>query len=953
MKYEIFINSLFRLPMSKATKLYEEYNDKVGFKNFAEQQKATDVLARKYNYIAMTKKECFGEVSFLLSNLVFIRDKNHRNGILKMFKEYPFYLFIELIGEMNFESIMILLNKNWRNLPSLIIETCIINLPDKLQLKAINMFYEGLEPESPLFDSFYYSVCEKARLRLKQLFPNYIDDPILLELEDLNEAEFVEALTTKKEKIMKISADDLIELLLLKATKISTLNTFMKLYNNKVRECSNDRFKLLFTRSRYIKKGYLDGEYYYDEDELSNNKSIFELYRDKFYDIGIKDTLSLFNYSDYNYNFNEFSVYVILKFLDIAYDDIKDSKFINNKTRLEVMRIFEERCRSKDYSLSDFERLVRNIKSNGKNKFIHDDYIEAIIACGKLLKDNIINDKHPLFIELRDKFTNNLISNCIKDGTYTDNFSFNGIFYRLAKGSISFCEVYDIKTYKGLIYLSKSGDISENADFITNYLTDEQLAKINISPVLKWKKTIHRVNNNADNLSFIERMGLQLLCYFGRDRARYLLESPMQGNRMENLFDGLNYSDISINDDGTPNTNEELLGYLFSKTITKEPNSIINKMIRNEIPDFEKFFREFCISYDQVKNECKGLLSIKRIISFFENVKLPIELKPDEILFKPALVEMNTFDKDILSEAIGLCKDARERTYSTIPKVEGKLGDFTYRVLDLDDPMAIAEGYLSHCCFVVRGLSYSSLKHSMQSKNGRSFEIYYKGKYLGQSWIWRNGDVICFDSVEAGSKRHGLYKDNIRLVDVYKKVAQDMIDISSIYEDEEQRVKVVTVGKSDYEFKNLEKVEGIVPRPLEKDVFVYDSDVQYILAGDMPEKPRYGDVRVKYKDSRKNPIIINNVLKADIDTLDDVCININSLRYRIYGIIEPIDFTDYFKIISGDGWYILINNDNTIESGCLENDEDTIKEYEKYIEKYWGKIDGNMQYVKRINPPKN
>ena len=27
MKYEIFINSLFRLPMSKATKLYDEYNN--------------------------------------------------------------------------------------------------------------------------------------------------------------------------------------------------------------------------------------------------------------------------------------------------------------------------------------------------------------------------------------------------------------------------------------------------------------------------------------------------------------------------------------------------------------------------------------------------------------------------------------------------------------------------------------------------------------------------------------------------------------------------------------------------------------------------------------------------------------------------------------------------------------------------------------------------------------
>ena len=235
--------------------------------------------------------------------------------------------------------------------------------------------------------------------------------------------------------------------------------------------------------------------------------------------------------------------------------------------------------------------------------------------------------------------------------------------------------------------------------------------------------------------------------------------------------------------------------------------------IGGDIAPFEKYFPEFCNSFEKVKKSCNGILSVKRIVKYFEDIELPIKLKPDEIEFKQALKEMNTIDLTLLSEAIGLCKDARNRGYSSIPKVEGKLGDFTYKILDLNDPMAIDVGYLTHCCFVVKGLSYSALKHSMQSRNGRTFVVYYKGRFLAQSWVWRNGDVICFDSVEANRSWGEIYKDDIKLVDVYKKAANQILDISQDQEDDSQKVKVVTVGRSDDTFDDLKNVEIAVPRP--------------------------------------------------------------------------------------------------------------------------------------------
>lgn len=956
MKYEILLNSVLRLPMSKATKLLEDYQKNVGFKNFAEQQKVLDILAHKSNTQRQIKKEAFDEAFMSLAFMV--RDKSSWGRVaFENMKGYPMIIWIECLGAMEPHHINSLLNNYGKDLPSSLIETCIINLPDNMQVKTIEKYRNSIKPDDGMFSNFYYSLCDKAREKLREFFPEQIDDDILLELKDLEENKVLEKLSTEKDRLMKLSSDDLIEFILLKAHNLDTLNKFFELYSDKVTESTLPKFKLLFTRYRYL--GNSRDYYYFEDDEeetkteLLSDTELFKLFKEKFHQIGIGETLQLFD-KQTHYKSNTFTSDVVLEMLDIAYSDADLSKYINNETIIEMINRFVEKCNAKDYSLEDFESLVKNIGKDGKIKLIHDDFIEAIIACGKLLKSRKINDQNPLFLELRDKFSTDFINRCKKDGTYLDNISLNGVFYRLAKGSMPFDKVYMTKTYKGLIYLTKAGQLIDNADYITNFLTDEQLVKLNITPVIRWKNDLNRTNTNADNLSFVERMGIQLLCYFGKDKAKYLLESNMQGNRMENLFDGLKYEDVSINDDGTPNINEELISYLFGKGMMKESNSVINRMIRREIPEFERYFTEFCNSFDDVKKSCNGVLSVKRIVKHFEDVDLPIDLKPDEIQFKHALREMNTTNPILLSEAIQLCKDARNREYSTIPKVEGQIGDFTYKILDLDDPMSVAVGYLSHCCFVVQGISYSALKHSMQSKNGRTFVVYYKGKFLTQSWMWRNGDVICFDSVEAGSPIHGMYKDEINLVDVYKAAAREILYSSQEMEDDIQQVKVVTVGKSDYLFKNLEKVETDAPRPLEKDVYVYDSNVQYTLAGSVPDEPRYGAVGARYKDARKRAVTINDIKNTDIDTLDEVAININSLRYQVTGEESPIDFNDFNKIISGDGWYILIKKDGSIDSGLLKKDEDSSEEYNSYLSRFnVSRVDAcatEEPFVKKLTP---
>ena len=52
---------------------------------------------------------------------------------------------------------------------------------------AIESYKSEIKSEDGMFANFYYSVSEKARIKLKEYFPNQIGDDILLQLQDLDE----------------------------------------------------------------------------------------------------------------------------------------------------------------------------------------------------------------------------------------------------------------------------------------------------------------------------------------------------------------------------------------------------------------------------------------------------------------------------------------------------------------------------------------------------------------------------------------------------------------------------------------------------------------------------------------------------------------------------------------------------------------------------------------------
>ncbi len=209
----------------------------------------------------------------------------------------------------------------------------------------------------------------------------------------------------------------------------------------------------------------------------------------------------------------------------------------------------------------------------------------------------------------------------------------------------------------------------------------------------------------------------------------------------------------------------------------------------------------------------------------------------------------------------------KSRTFSSIPRVHTQNGEYTYEILRLDDPLAVAIGTLTDCCQELGNAAETSMEHSMVDKNGRVFVIKDEaGNIVAQSWVWRNQNVLCFDNIEIPAKaftraEHGgssreHFTDTVFAL--YQQAGQELIakdeeefkkllDEGKITEEQYEALKLgkVTVGTgyndiADSLRRNSQPDRSKVARPLDFvppvnlncSLYTSDSKTQYVIAGE-------------------------------------------------------------------------------------------------------------------------
>lgn len=735
--------------------------------------------------------------------------------------------------------------------------------------------------------------------------------------------------------------------------KSITLESIPKLFSDsdpclqhKYVEVLSESIKQLIREKTYIK------DVLYSVWGDSKNE-ILIAFLEEFKELSAKDwygLLSVIYGNDYN---------IIEKLLlecDIDNFDFIDKDFLLNDANAKRMfYYFERNLQNKMYAkytelaennkreelMAEYEKLMTKVvDEDTENVLIDYNCINLLILLRVLLKHHIINDKDDYYQMFKEMYMSKLLNGLDKENAENIDLIKDSLFYRLVKGSVDPTMLTSIKTLKGLIFFNKHivgindrNNINmyapaEIEPFVEN-LTEAQVIALN-NKLFKQvcEKLLNNYKEGHPEKSSIRNLAIRLYLSVGYQNAKRLIDLKVPFTRYEYIFNGIDIKKINLNENGEPIINKKLNDFMFGSNISDDTTNI-NRLLQDKIPEFEKRFADIYNGWETIYHNLNGNVSVARILKWFEANK--VLLNPDEYRLSSVLSEIGT-DEGNLSQARQLYNDMKNRKFSTIPKVSGSYNDeYIYEMLDLDDPLGLVVGYITRCCFLIDGSSASSLFHSAQSKDGRIFVVRKNGELIAQSWVWRNGNLVCFDNVES----RGNYDWNI-LLETYKKASQNILDISAKEESTKEQIKLVTFGGG---YSKISQPKDQVPKDKIKTPRVNDyiySDArneQFILSSNGERELYYGDVKAQYKDTRKKPDRYVELSLLDRDQKSSIIKKIRSIEFAKTGNIRMIDFDNYKYGSIADDWYILINNNDEAECILLENDTRAKEELYDEIDK--------------------
>lgn len=947
----IFANKIQRVSTPKMQEMFRQYKNDLKSLSYADYQALLSFAERRIYVMSNIP-----QTDIMLNMMLFSDLGNPRNPIKhnkellenakKELRELQIVPLLETLDYIDTKQVEIILKRFHNILSPQIVETLIINLPENKQIEFIDKCKSDLMKSEPTsFNQFLASVSKNAQKYIlenfKERFSNYSieqlsDLPLFLYQDNIefytknyqddikntsnvyeiliscNDENFEKTLIQFKEQLSEINADKLMQLLLFKTQNSAMLFNLWAEMPSKLKEVSIPNFKI------FIKRLEKEDSY----------KAIYT-FKEKFAEMDLNEIVEIFeNDSD------DIKAKILVTYRDRFSGEESDilkkimSKSVKNKMldtySSEVLEDFEKQRKNGIDLTKTFKDIVSNLSTKPSNKLFDDEYLKAIFLCRILLKDKDIDDKNSSYIELRTKYMEHLFQKLDRDNT-ADNIN-NSLFYRIVKGNIDFKNIYtDLKSVKALIYLSRNPQVKdiEKIEDIIGDLSEKQVQSYNIKLYKKLCEDIkEQYKDSKPSDENIQKLAYKLFFFGGYDKAKKILETNKDFTTLEYLFNDLRIKNIELNEDGTPKINEKLSNFLFGSNKDGK-NANFYRIINNEIPNADKYLSTIFNDWDAIYKKLNGNITLKRILDLLKSDNLI--LKPNEYKLLEPLQEIGTRNPEIVQKAKKWYEIMKERQISSIPKISGNIENYEYEMLDLDDPLALAVGYLTRCCFLINGLSKESLYHSISSKNGRTFIVRKDGELIAQSWVWRNGNVLCFDNVET----RGNYSYD-KLLEIYIKASNNLIQISAQSEDENESLKLITYGTSESKMTRAEKVLDMkpLPRVLENVNYSDAKNEQCILAKTEYEDLYYGDVSARYIDPRL-PILEydkKQIEKLDADQLNELDKQLDSIKYDSNGTLRNYYVKDYQYIACNKDWYIVIDKKGQVNIQLLKKDNRAIEE---------------------------
>ena len=461
-----------------------------------------------------------------------------------------------------------------------------------------------------------------------------------------------------------------------------------------------------------------------------------------------------------------------------------------------------------------------------------------------------------------------------------------------------------------------------------------------------------------------------------RDYLKRIMNSEDVKNikSLKNRF-GKKINDFFKNHYSVANTDMYILkDSLLDENIKSVNSYILSSTLENQITynNLNEIFKDLYIEYDEnilnffLKN-IKIIISkkdyrinFKEVISRYYEIKhYYLEMGNDDFSYHDAYrylcesiffnVNKGNYEFEQMVKKAGITSQSKFDEYqelyegmknqkiSMIPRIKESINinidDTNYivigEILRRDDPFALLVGESSYtnCCQTLNDNGYDCLIHSINE--GRIFCTYLINQnqkiLLAQSWVWRNGNVICFDNIEGTNYMNKDILYSKLVANAYQYISSKIIEMAHKYKD---KIDVIMVGSNHNDLKKINYYFGpeyentICPKGYYS--YVDSSKVHYIIGNKEQIDTSFNPKKI-YIDER---IFVH---ETGINITTKTIQKLGIINHRYGNINFAFELSEFFgislndiSIIYGEDWYILYkwidNSLNILDSGMLELD---------------------------------
>lgn len=503
-------------------------------------------------------------------------------------------------------------------------------------------------------------------------------------------------------------------------------------------------------------------------------------------------------------------------------------------------------------------------------------------------------------------------------------------------------KLFQFKNILSLIHFYKSNDYYQNIDLPKDYIKN-----YNVKKYRKVKKLIlTKLNFYTDSLDELALIATRFLDYENivkildsnlqfQNNKQYSNNNSTELNKKRQIF-------LDIYPQFKPLveiiTNLDGKDELYLKKVNMIIKEIKNKNdinLRYSINDYFYVFnnlytRGLKITLTKLNKAVEGIQEF--LLPYNEHIKINLEQFNYSTKGSPFLDKIN---------GIKLYDKYRKRLYSSIPDYQNKYKTIEFGFVDMHDTAIISNGvcdgkYLYQngktysSCLTPNGAAKNSLFHGAINSNGRFFEIKFENKIMAYSWVWRAGDVICFDNIEVTDEILKIEAWEEILFNSYLMTANDIIRITKT--EINGGIKMVVIGRPKKDIRNkyidnLKDSPEIFKPTGSEDLYLDSQKKQLWLAGKY-DNISTKDVTAIYLYKRKEVVQFKTI---DFDTLR---LKANGIYYE-YCMQNNIAYhklnCNYIDGYLGEDWFFGRYENGNYDFYYVLNDDRLFDEAKTYI----------------------